>query len=94
MVVSTAFVVTSLAFLVGPMIAVRAMQDPSAAAEHAGTAGLAEWFNVNGPSLLGVELATMLILSVLAMASDGWFEARRGAAGGRSKGIETETRLP
>jgi hypothetical protein len=94
MVVSTLFMITSLAYLVGPMIAVRAMQDPGAAVENRGTAGLTQWLDAHAPTLLGVEFVAMLALGLLAMATDHWFEGMRGR-GGKSGGmLEPGARVP
>lgn len=76
MVVSTGFVVTALAYLVVPMIAVRAMTAPGIIEENPGTPWLMLWLDEQAPRLLGAQFVAMLVLGLIAMASDGWFEAR------------------
>ncbi|HWE38541.1 MAG TPA: hypothetical protein VG406_18365 [Isosphaeraceae bacterium] len=78
LVVSTAFVVTALAYLMGPFLAERELAHPEVA-RRAGSRALADWFDRRGPLALGVESALMVVTAVLAMASDRWFapKARR-----------------
>jgi hypothetical protein len=72
LVVSTAFVVTALAYLMGPFLAQRELAHPEVA-RRAGSRALAAWFERRGPTAIGVESAMMLATAVLAMASDRWF---------------------
>jgi hypothetical protein len=72
-VVSTAFVVTSFAYLMGPSIAGRAAGDPRVLAGDASAASFVDWFDRHGPGALAVEFALMFALGLLAMLTDRWF---------------------
>lgn len=94
MVVSTLFVVTSLAYLVGPMVALRARRDPAVVVENPATPGLSQWLDGNAPFLLGAEFFVMFVLSLLAMATDHWFDHGRGVSRGRQGAVAPGGRLP
>ncbi len=73
MVVSTLFVVTALGYLVGPYVEIRAKSNPLAASNTASRA-LAGWFDRKGVWALMIEFGIMLVLGVLAMATDRHFQ--------------------
>jgi hypothetical protein len=72
MIVSTLFVVTALAYLVSPYV----LEPGRRPRGHE----LALWLDRQGPLVLGIEFAVMMVAGVLAMLTDDWFT---GAAGGR-----------
>ncbi len=72
MVVSTLFVVTALGYLVAPY----ALQREAAAGRGGPSRAVAGWLDRQGPLLLGVEFAVMLIAGVAAMLTDDWFSQR------------------
>jgi hypothetical protein len=75
--VSTAFVVTALGYLVGPFVQQRAIKRP-----QAGPDALSDWFDRRGPLALGIEFALMFVCGLLAMATEHWFSRRsRGSSG-------------
>jgi predicted PurR-regulated permease PerM len=74
LVVSTAFVVTALAYLVAPSIAQKASEDPRLARENPATPRLAAWLDSNGPASLSIQFGLMVVLGLAAMATDQWFE--------------------
>ncbi|CEF48447.1 unnamed protein product [uncultured bacterium] len=75
MVVSTLFVVTTLAYLVSPYV-LEPGRRPRGAPSH----DLALWLDRQGPFVLGVEFVVMMVAGVLAMLTDDWFS---GPTGGR-----------
>jgi hypothetical protein len=85
LVASTLFVMTALAYWVGPMVVQQAERDPALATENPATPGLIGWLDTHAPLWLGVEFAAMLVLGVLAMATDHWFERTRKNARHGSK---------
>ncbi len=70
--VSTAFVVTALAYTASPYITRQAVEQPEAPPSP-GSKALAAWFDRHGPLALGVEVVAMLAAGSLAMATDHWF---------------------
>lgn len=72
--VSTAFVVTALAYLMGPFLARRELAHPGVG--QAGSRALVLWFDRHGPTALAVESALMIATAVLAMATDRLFAPR------------------
>lgn len=82
LVVSTVFVVTALGYLIGPFAAQRAIDRPDAT--RPGLGALNDWFERRGPTALGVEIAVMIVVGLLAMATDRLFGAgpRRDGRGG------------
>lgn len=81
MVVSTVFVVSAIAYLMVPMLAQQALVDPRLAHENPATPGFAHWLDHSGPTYLGVLFVMMLVLSVLAMATDHWFSEGKRLSG-------------
>jgi hypothetical protein len=79
-VVSTAFVVTAFAYLMGPSIAQRAADDPRVLAENASAGSFVRWFDRHGPLALAVEFGLMLALGLLAMFTDHRFAPARPPA--------------
>jgi ABC-type uncharacterized transport system permease subunit len=75
MVVSTMFVITTLAYLIGPSVERRALEDPTAIAP--GRRAFAAWFDRNGVLALGVEFGIMLVSAILAMVTDHWFSVKK-----------------
>jgi hypothetical protein len=73
---STLFVLTTLGYLVAPLLA-----DLGHAPDKPGQAG---WFDRNAPTALGVEFVVMLAAGLLAMATDRWFPERVGPGGPKS----------
>ncbi len=76
--VSTLFVMTALAYLTVPVIALKASEDPAAVSDNPATPAIAAWLDRNGPLLLSGQFGVMLALGLVAMASDEWFESRKG----------------
>ncbi len=68
-----AFVVTTLGWLVAPMIQAKAKNPGAAAAPGAGSLAMAAWFDRWSTTALTIELAVMIVAGGLAMAADGWF---------------------
>jgi hypothetical protein len=78
--VSTAFVMTALAYLVGPMVVAKSADDPGLIAENAATPGLLAWLDRHAPTLLAGQIIAMAVLCVLSMLTDGRFATTwRGA---------------
>jgi predicted PurR-regulated permease PerM len=74
---STLFVLTILAYLIGPTIQEQAVNQARAGkGPGAGALGTAAWLDRNGPLALGIELLVMLLSGLLAMATDRWFPER------------------
>jgi hypothetical protein len=74
---STTFVITALAYLIGPYEARRNVANPHGALSRA----LADWFDRHGPAALAVEFFVMLVTGVLAMATDHWFSKKPRGTG-------------
>ena len=73
-VVSTAFVVTTLGWLMAPMIQQKAQNlAPGANPPGVGSLALAAWFDRWSVTALVVELVLIVASGILAMASDRWF---------------------
>jgi len=66
MVVSTAFVVTILAYLVAPYVA-------DGTEGEAARSGAAGWINRHAPKVLAIELGLMILSALLAIATDHLF---------------------
>ncbi len=73
MVVSTVFVITSLAYLVGPTIEQQTREDAQAAAGMPHSQPLVVWLDHHGPTALAFEFGAMLVLGVMAMATEHWY---------------------
>lgn len=72
MVVSTAFVVTALAYYIGPEV-VRQATAEAGPGTRPRIPGLVFWLDRRAPTILAIEFIGMLILGLLAMATDHWF---------------------
>lgn len=70
---STAFVVTALAYLMGPFVVQKAERNPG---QGAGALAVTDWLEQRGPWLLGVEFLVMLGCGILAMVIDPWLVSR------------------
>ena len=70
-VVSTAFVVTAIAYLMGPSVAARSDPDDASAARFVAV------FDRYGPTALAVEFVVMLLTGLAAMLTDRLFPGRR-----------------
>ena len=69
LIVSAGFVLTALAYTASPAIADRPDSGP-------GSIALARWLDRRGPLALGIEIAAMIVVGTLAMATDRWFTER------------------
>lgn len=78
MVVSTAFVVTALAYYIGPTVVEKAVAEAGPGGRPRLPAAVA-WLDREAPRLLAAEFAVMLVLGILAMATDHWFARPRRA---------------
>jgi hypothetical protein len=74
MLASVVFVLTVLAYLIGPSVL---EPDPAQPPPTASSRAVAEWVDRNAPWLLAVEIAIMLVTGVLAMLTDRWFSPRK-----------------
>ncbi len=72
MIVSTGFVVTSLAYYIGPTVVEKAVAEAEPGSSPRLPAAVA-WLDREAPRLLAAEFAAMLVLGILAMATDHWF---------------------
>ncbi len=72
MVVSTVFVVTALAYSIGPTVVERAVEE-AGPGETPKVPKAVAWLDREAPRLLTVEFSAMLALGALAMATDHWF---------------------
>ena len=79
--VSTAFIVTCLGYLVAPTVVENALR-PKPGGNIPGPAALAmaEWFERRGTTALTIEIVVMIVLGVVAMLSDGWFSDKTKSA--------------
>jgi hypothetical protein len=73
---STAFMITTFGFLIGPYVERQALEGGQ---PDAGSRLVAAWFDRHGVAALTVEFALMLATGLLAMATDRWFRNRRPA---------------
>jgi hypothetical protein len=80
---SVVFVLTIFGYLVSPYILV---PDPARPRPGPNSVALAEWFDRNGPLVLGVEFVVMLLSGVLAMLTDPWFSPKSRAKRGVDRG--------
>jgi hypothetical protein len=80
---SVAFVLTIFGYLVSPYILV---PDPARPRPGPNSVALAEWFDRNGPLVLGVEIVVMLLSGVLAMLTDPWFSPKARSKRGADRG--------
>ena len=64
---SPAFAITALAYLIGPPIQQKALDNPASVGP--GSRAMMGWFNRHGVMALGIEFAVMLVSAVLARAS-------------------------
>ena len=69
---STAFVVTAIAYLIGPTVA--ELSDPG----DASASRFVETFDRHGPTALLVEFVAMLACGLMAMGTDRFLPGRRG----------------
>jgi hypothetical protein len=74
MIASVVFVLTVLAYLIGPSVL---EPDPAKPPPTASSRAMAEWVDRNAPWLLAVEIAIMVATGVLAMLTDRWFSPRK-----------------
>src|SRR5258708_33285595 len=74
--VSTAFVITALGYLIGPFVQQRAIDRPQAG-PGLGSRALSDWLDRRGPLALGIEFGLMFVCGLLAMATEHWFSRRR-----------------
>ncbi|MDB5353519.1 MAG: hypothetical protein JWN86_4766 [Planctomycetota bacterium] len=74
--VSTLFAITVMGYLVGPFVERQALERPGAGPSPLSRA-LAAWFERKGVVALAMELVAMLVLGVLAMATDRYFSPPR-----------------
>ena len=73
-IVSVAFVVTTLGWLIAPMIEQKALNPaPGATPPGAGSVALAAWFDRWSVTALAVELVLIVASAFLSMATDRWF---------------------
>jgi hypothetical protein len=73
----TAFVITTLGWLVAPMIQQKAMKAaPGASAPGAGSLAMATWLDRWAVTALTVEIVVLIVASLLAMAVDRWFPGK------------------
>jgi hypothetical protein len=86
LVVSTSFVVTALAYLVGPYTqqAANGHSQPGSDSRL-----LADWLDRHGPMALGVEFALMFVSGLLAMATEQRFSPRRSSRSSGSPPVRT-----
>lgn len=82
--VSTAFVVTALGYLIAPLVQQQAREHPGAG-PGAGSIALAAWLERRASLALGIEIALMLVSGLLAMVTDPWFSPKRGGSGTGSR---------
>jgi hypothetical protein len=73
--VSTAFAITAINYLISPSIQRFALEHPDRPPSP-GWLALAGWLDRRGPLVLGVELTIMMGSGLLAMSTDHWFAAR------------------
>jgi hypothetical protein len=73
--VSTAFVLTALGYLIGPFVQQAAIDHPENQ-QGPGSAALSGWLDRRGPLALGVEFGLMFVSGLLAMATEHWFSPR------------------
>jgi hypothetical protein len=76
--VSTFFVTTALAYWVGPMVLEQSRHDPRLLVENPSTPAMVAWLDKNAPLILSVQIGIMLVLAILAMATDQYFGGKRG----------------
>jgi hypothetical protein len=69
-----AFVVTSMGWLVAPMIQAKAKDPGGGAAPGAASLAMAAWFDRWSTTALTIELVVMIVAGGLAMAGDRWFK--------------------
>ncbi len=72
MLVSTSFVVTALAYYIGPEV-VRQAAEQAKPGEKPRLPALVFWLDRRAPTWLAVEFVAMLVFGLLAMATDHWF---------------------
>ena|SRR5581483_8094103 len=75
MLVSTAFVVTALAYYIGPEV-VRRAQAEAKPGEAPRVPALVAWLDRKAPTALAIEFAGMVVLGLLAMAAEQWLWPR------------------
>ena len=72
---SAVFLVTVLAYLIGPFVHQQHIEK-RAVGPGPGSVALADWLDRNGPWALGLEFVVMLVSGLLAMVSDRFFSSR------------------
>jgi predicted PurR-regulated permease PerM len=75
--VSTLFVITALAYLMGPYVVQKAAANP---AEGSLAVAFSHWMERRGPAILAAEFVLMLLAGTLAMLLDPWFTRLRNQA--------------
>jgi hypothetical protein len=92
MVASVAFVLTVLAYLIGPAVL---EPGPGKPQPGPGSLAMAAWVDRNAPWALTVEFAIMLVTGVLAMATDPWFQVKDGRRNTEDGSpVQTDTKPP
>jgi hypothetical protein len=77
----TAFVITTLGWLVAPMIQQQAHKvAEGGAAPSPGSLAMAAWIDRWAVTALTIEVVVMVVAGVLAMAVDRWFPSKAGRA--------------
>ena len=75
--VSSAFVLTTLGWLIAPMIQQKALHPaPGSTPPGAGSLALAAWFDRWSVTALTIELVLIVGSGILAMAIDRWFPSK------------------
>ena len=68
-----AFVVTTMGWLVAPMIQQKARNPGAGAAPGAGSLAVAAWFDRWSETAIAIELVVLIVSGGLAMLADRWF---------------------
>lgn len=71
---STAFMVTTFGYLIGPYVE---RQSHLGTLPDAASRAVAAWFDRHGIAALASEFALMLVAGLLAMTTDRWFQGQR-----------------
>lgn len=81
LVVSTAFVLSVLAYLIAPAVKQQAAEPAAGTqAPSAGSVALASWIEANAPRLIAVELGLMIVTGLLAILLEQFVSRRRGGS--------------
>ncbi len=73
LVASTLFVLTTFGYLISPTVQEQA--GPKGHHEQ-GTLAVAAWLDRRGPLALAIEVVSMIVFGLLAMATDRWFPSK------------------